>query len=264
MRLRHQGWLIGLTVLLAMYSNTTKAALINAGSDFVVDTSLSLTWMRDGNLAKTLCDAADPVFTGWSSTVDDTPADICLANGAMTWADAEAWVARLNSVNYLGFSDWRQPVAIQPDASCEAAPAYGFNCTGSELGHLFNISLANPNHAGTGATGGAAGTGCGVGGPVNMAPDQCLQNLAGFQNVWSPFYWTGSTMVGIPVNAVSFSMARGEQQNGSKLTNRSFVWLVRSGMVSVPSEAVPIAPVGFYFSMMLFLIYFARKKLVCS
>ena len=51
---------------------------------------------------------------------------------------------------YGGYSDWRLPTTLQPDASCGSsfdagAPygvqSYGYNCTGSELGHLFYTGI---------------------------------------------------------------------------------------------------------------------------
>ncbi len=78
---------------------------------------------------------------------------MCTANGTLNWFEAEVWIALLNTANYLGHDDWRQPSTIQPDLTCESTFASGknggCNCRGSELGNLFNVSLANPNHAGT-------------------------------------------------------------------------------------------------------------------
>ena len=123
-------------------------------------------------------------------------AQICTDNGTLNWFEAEAWIAVLNAQTYLGHDDWRQPVTPQPDASCEtqffAGPPEqhgGYNCTGSELGNLFNLTLANPNDAGTGATGGTVGTGC----VVYTASEDCFQNTAPFSNA-QPFAsnWSGS------------------------------------------------------------------------
>lgn len=241
-------WNLMIAATCCAASSFSQSALIDAGNGLVVDTTLSVSWMKDGNLAKTLCDSSDPVFTSWAGTVDDTPATICSNDGAMTWADAEAWIAHLNSQNYLGFNDWRQSSAAQPDASCESPSAYGYNCTNSEFGNLFNLSLNNPNEAGTGATGGTVGSACYVAAPSQAGPAQCLQNIGVFENVWLPFYWTAETLTGVSANALVFSMARGEQQNGTKTVNQNFVWPLRSGIVAITqSQAVPTAPLWAYF-----------------
>jgi hypothetical protein len=75
--------------------------------------------MKDANLFKTLCDAADPIATGFTPVDTADAATVCSNNGRMTWNDAEVWIARLNAQNYRGHNDWRQPLTPQPDASCE-------------------------------------------------------------------------------------------------------------------------------------------------
>ncbi len=50
-------------------------------------------------------------------------------NGSMTWNDAMTWVAGLT---ISGISGWRLPTSD----TC-----FGFNCTSSEMGHLFYTEL---------------------------------------------------------------------------------------------------------------------------
>jgi hypothetical protein len=58
----------------------------------------------------------------------------------MTWSSAVAWAAGLT---FAGHSDWRLPFTAQPDPSCSSVDGYGenygYNCTGSEMGHLGNV-----------------------------------------------------------------------------------------------------------------------------
>ena len=56
-------------------------------------------------------------------------------DGAVAWADAL-------SVNYDGISydDWRLPMAYNPDGS---GPDWGYDVTGSEMGHLYYTELGN-------------------------------------------------------------------------------------------------------------------------
>ena len=56
------------------------------------------------------------------------------------------WIKAMNTANYLGFTDWRLPTTAQPDATCSLQNFLGFpgqsggtGCTGSEMGHLFNV-----------------------------------------------------------------------------------------------------------------------------
>ncbi len=52
-------------------------------------------------------------------------------NGAMNWADAKSWASGLNEYGYTG---WRLPAS----ENCR-----GYECLGSEMGHLWYISLGN-------------------------------------------------------------------------------------------------------------------------
>ncbi len=112
--------------------------------DAFYDTDLDITWLRDANV-----------------------------NGQMNWYEAEAWA---EGFSFAGYSDWRLPTS---DTSCS-----GFNCTGSEMGHLWYVELGNP-----------------AGGPMT--------NTGGFQNLQSyPHYW--SSWVD-PSNAWEFHMRDGLQ-----------------------------------------------------
>ena len=89
---------------------------------FLYDTDLKITWLRDANV-----------------------------NGLQTWANANTWASTLTVGT---FSGWRLPTTMQPDTSCSGqqfnkSPAInafessGFNCTGSEMGHLWYSELGN-------------------------------------------------------------------------------------------------------------------------
>ncbi len=65
----------------------------------------------------------------------------------MSWFIAGSWLFAMNASNngagYLGFNDWRLPSSFEPDGSrpCQGTGIFGFNCTGSEMGHLFYTEL---------------------------------------------------------------------------------------------------------------------------
>jgi uncharacterized protein (TIGR03437 family) len=75
------------------------------------------------------------------------------AAGSMTYQAAAAWVAAMNSANYLGHSNWQLPTAPLVDNNCGfVGPqnnSFGWNCTANALGSLFYnaLGLSAPNTA---------------------------------------------------------------------------------------------------------------------
>lgn len=120
-------------IISLILSATSEAALIKGENELInliYDTDLDITWLGFGNYA------AGSIYDNGGNTSD----------GRMTWANANNWAADLE---YLGFTNWRLPtaVAIQDDSSCESIQYpgngnfYYYNCTGSEMGHLFYNEL---------------------------------------------------------------------------------------------------------------------------
>jgi len=241
--------------------STSHAELTDLGNGLVNDTSLDITWMKDANLFKTLCDANDPIVRDFVPPFAAFPqggvtvASICAENGRIDLANAQAWVERLNNLNYLGYSDWRQPVTTQPDESCDTQASFGqlilgagYNCTGSELGHLFNVTLGNPNDEGTGVNGGIVGTDCYPNEPLN-----CFFNTGPFINTQANRFWAGSPAPGSfdgnqflsdlgSGPAWIFNTSRGYQATGSGFFDINNIWLVRSGL----SVVKPQEPSAFF------------------
>jgi hypothetical protein len=98
-------------------TNSAKAELINRGGGLIYDTDINVTWLQDANYAKT-------------SDYD--------TDGDMLYSQANAFIAYLNSISFLGYSNWRLPKA---DPSC-SNPG-GYDCTNSEMGHLSYTELGN-------------------------------------------------------------------------------------------------------------------------
>lgn len=167
-----------------------NAALISRlGGLAVYDTDLNLTWLANAN-----------------------------ANGLMNWSQANTWASGLT---VGGFSGWRLPATLQPDASCQFQSygvSYGYNCTGSEMGHLFYNELG------------------GVAGQWIATTHNTNYNL--FQNVQSFAYWSGTELD--TNSAWAFTFSSGNQGTGSKDGNLSAL-AVRPGDVaaggSVPEPA---------------------------
>ena len=90
-------------------------------------------------------------------------------NGAMNWDTAVAWAEGLS---FGGYSDWRLPTSD----TCQF-----YNCTGSEMGHLWYVELGN-----TGA----------------------VTNTGGFQNLQGGSYWSGTAFAPFPGYARHFRSRR--------------------------------------------------------
>jgi Protein of unknown function (DUF1566) len=82
--------------------NSTNAALLNRGPDFVYDDVLNITWTRNANLP---------------------------GNFDLTWDDANNWAANLV---YAGFDDWRLPRGV---IACDVVSEEA--CRVDEMGYMF-------------------------------------------------------------------------------------------------------------------------------
>lgn len=114
-------------IVLAM---PVQATLIDRGNGLIYDSDQNITWLQDANFN------AGSRFDDGSSNSD----------GLMTWASAIVWADRLE---FGGFSNWRLPMTKQPDPTCSnSILSTGSGCTGSEMGHLFNIDGISSDNPG--------------------------------------------------------------------------------------------------------------------
>lgn len=178
------------TLVGAALAGTAQAGLIDRGGGMIYDTTLDITWLADWNYAST---------SGFD------------ADGAMNWTTANSWA---NNLVYGGFSDWRLPSSLNANGSGPCGPA--FNCTGSEMGHMFYV-----NWGATANNSFSTGT--------NAA------NLALFSNVVSFIYWSGTEYAPNQSEAWFFNVTQGAQANLTKI-GELFAVAVRPGDVtaSVP------------------------------
>jgi hypothetical protein len=119
-------------------------------------------------------------------------------NGAMHWGTAVAWA---EGFSFAGYSDWRLPTSD----TCST-----YNCTGSEMGHLWYVELGN--------TAGA------------------LTNEGNFQNLQSYPYWSGAEYAPDPNGAWNFNFADGYQDSWYKNDNFLYAMAVHPGDVGAVPE----------------------------
>ncbi len=166
----------------------------------IYDTDRNITWLADANYAKT---------SGFD------------ADGLMTWSAANAWAA---SLNVGGFTNWRLPTTLQPDAACSVqsgGASYGNNCTGSELGHLFCQEL-----------GGVAGS------SIITTHNSNFNLFSNIGNFSASDYWSSTDYVNSHDLAWSFRYIN-NSQNFLFKTYSFGGWAVRTGDVaSVPEPGI--------------------------
>ena len=186
---------------------SAEATLISRlGGLAVYDTDLNITWLADAN-------------AGAGSAFDDGGS---ASDGRMTWNNANAWAA---SLTVGGFSDWRLPTTPQFQASCDSQNTFagnssGFNCTESEMGHLYYIEL-----------------GALAGPPFATTADPT--ELAKFVNIQPYFYWTGTLRnAGVAWDFTWLSSNNSGYTQANGTSNFFNAFAVRDGDVE-SSEDVP-------------------------
>lgn len=183
-------------------SGAAHAALIgrdlngSAGSfEAYYDTGRNITWLANANV-----------------------------NGQMTWAEANAWAASLSFTDGVNtYADWRLPTTLQPDASCGSQSAggvsYGYNCTGSEMGHLFYNELGGTAHQSI---------------MTSADPD-----LAKFTNLQANYYWSATEYAPFTGYAWYFFFGNGVQDAGAKYADFFYALAVSPGDVGAAASPVP-------------------------
>ncbi len=177
-------------------SGAAHAALIDNGGGLIYDSTQNITWLADANYANT---------TGYASN----------AGGLMDWVTANTWASTLS---YGGVTGWRLPTTLQPDPSCgsqNGGTSYGFGCTGSEMGHLFNVDLGQVANQPIGTTHNA--------------------NYGLFQNIQDYVYWASTPWTS--TYAWDFQTNTG-YQSADQMTSQYYAMAVHPGDVTV----VPVPP----------------------
>ena len=161
---------LALAAALSVATLSAQAALVARPGGMVYDTVQNITWLQNWN-----------------------------TNGPMDWTTANNWA---NNLVYGGFDDWRLPTAnTTASSNCSAnfnpggglpQQYAGFNCTGSEMGHMFYNEF--------GATAGQS-----------ILAGSNAANLALFTNVQSNVYWSSPEYAPFPDSAWYFATDLGYQ-----------------------------------------------------
>ena len=185
---------LALAAALSVATLSAQAALVARSGGMVYDTVQNITWLQNWN-----------------------------TNGPMNWTTANDWA---NNLVYGGFDDWRLPTTnttVSSNCAENFNPGggfplqyFGFNCTGSEMGHMFYNEF--------GATAGNS-----------ILSGSNAANLALFTNVQSFDYWSGTGYAPFPDFAWNFGTFDGYQNAGDK-DSALYAVAVRPGDVAA---AVP-------------------------
>ena len=137
-------------IVLAGSAGTASAKLIPSADRLTVyDTYLHVRWLADANLAGT---PEGKLIASYSGVTNITPGGSMDYNTALNWLTALNRLHLNRAVGYLGHANWSLPTTpLLPatDTSCTSyngsgGGSFGYGCTGSDMGSLFNTSLGIP------------------------------------------------------------------------------------------------------------------------
>ncbi len=207
---------------LVVTMGAAQGALIDRGGGMIYDTTRNITWLADWNYAST---------SGYSGPGVN-------AGGRMTLAAASKWA---DDLVYGGFDNWRLPTVAQPDYSCSdtldfgagAGPFFfGYNCTASEMGHMFYADWGAVAHQA-------------------FSLGSNTANLALFKNIQSWDYWSGTVFSSNPSGDESWYFytgglgdTGGGYQSPAHKANAFNAVAVRDGDVLAVPEPATLALVG--------------------
>lgn len=177
---------------LVLAVSADAALLSRLGGLAVYDTGQNITWLANAS-------------AGAGSSFDDGSSN---TDGLMSWNNATAWAS---SLTVGGFNDWRLPTT---DAACGSS----FNCTNSEMGHLFFTELGVTAN--------------------NSILTSTDPDLALFSNIQSIGAWTATEVFPGSGSAWRFNLGSGSQGTGGKNT-ALVAWAVRSDDVLTSTVSEP-------------------------
>jgi len=192
------------TLLFCGVANATLFSRVGGAAYY--DDLLNITWLADANYAENNYQPQEPPHGyGGAMTYQADP----------TRYTAEGFIDWLNSEGHLGATGWRLPTVTVPDPTCgdSSSDAWGYGCTGSEMGSLFYTTLGN------------------VQGPVT--------NSGPFANIQSDIYWTSTPYQLNPASTSLYGFHWGsglQNQFGGPGFGSQFAWAVLDGDIATIPE----------------------------
>lgn len=172
-------FLLSVLIMVTGLTVSVHAALVDMHDGTIYDTDTQLSWLKDAG-----------------------------EGGIKNWTDANTWAASLNAGHgFAGLTGWRLPAA---DRACGTA----YDCTNSEMGHLYYTELGNKGYCD--ALGNCPQTGWGH---TNTGP---------FTNLQASYYWSGTEYAPDPVYSWAFAFGNGYQDAAIKV-NDFYAWAVCPG-----------------------------------
>jgi hypothetical protein len=172
------------------FATLGNATLWDRGGGLIYDDDLNITWLQDANYAMS--------------------SEYAPNNGWMIWSEAMTWASNLD---YQGYIDWRLPTAVNQNGT---GPCEGYNCTGSEMGHLYYTELGN------------------------LANEQ-LSKTGPFSNIQPYYYWSSTEYSTYDSWAFHFN---GGNQWWPIKEYSTCAWAVRDGDVSAVPEPTTMLLLG--------------------
>lgn len=228
-----RGWVVAVLLLGAGGVQAALTPYTVNGVDLVYDDDFTpvgastpgLTWTADANLFQTQYDADNTVVnqiiaavpsiihSGTPSPYPITVADFDTTTGGMSWFGAMAWAEWLGSINYGGANDWRL-WSPGSDPICQ-----GFNCTASELGHLYYTE----GHLTAGSP---------------ITDSTALTEV--FDHLQNDTYWSGEEFMSWDMLHAWVLFDVGSQGPAGKNNLRlNYAWAVRPGQIANNTQPIP-------------------------
>jgi len=184
-----------LLVIVGMISmfGGADAALIDRGGGLIYDTDRNITWLQNPN------------------------------NNLMTVSQAHNWAINLSyydSVRKQTLTGWRLPTVDEV--------GYGYNFTGSEMGHLFYTELGNKGFEAPDGS--------------SPQPGWGLNNKGPFSNLQPYFYWTDTKFPDVQGFYYVFSFDTGVQ-DGAAANGTSFGGSGYHALAVRPGDVISHVPV---------------------
>ena len=238
-----------LVTLFSLVHMPVHAALVPNGNGTVYDDDFDLYFLQDPNYASiNLSDQRVNEIIEAVGTIGNhelTMSDFQDGNGnytgQMTWWGAQAWVDQLS---FAGMDNWQLPTILLPDSDCTTdaagtAPSQdstGYNCKGSDLGHLFYVEI-----------------GASAGNPITTGLQEALDKFGIIPN---DDYWSNGP-TDVPLNFEPYTFSYLGQQTKTSGGSIAMAWPVHPATPTVPLPAT----LWLFGSGLLGLLGIARRKM---